>query len=105
MLGDLKALHHIEAATEVDRLAQIRATKLICIYHQVLLVEERAVDTHYFCAGLPPHAQPTAVAASEIDDAVDRQQGVQQRYDLFRRTDRKGSQKAVEIVAVFVQLG
>ena len=77
MLGDLKALHHIEAATEVDSPAQIRATKLIRVDHQVLLVDVRAVDTRYFCAGFPPHAQPSALAASEIHDAVDRQQSVQ----------------------------
>lgn len=54
--------------------------------------------------GFPPDAQPCALAASKIDDAVDRQQRAQQRYDLLRRMNRKVGREAVEIVAVFVQL-
>ena len=40
MLGDLEALQHVEAAPEVDRPAQIRGEKLICIDHQVFLFDE-----------------------------------------------------------------
>ena len=104
MLRDFEALHHVEASPEVDWPAQIRCAKLICIDHQVFCFDVRAVDAHYSGAGLPPYVQPSAVAASEIDNAADLQRGAQQRNDLLRRTDRKGRQETVEIFVVFVQM-
>jgi len=104
MLGDLEALHHVKAPPEVDGPTKVRGAKLICIDHQMFSVDVRAVDTHLSCAGLPPYVQPSAVAASEIDNAADLQRGAQQRNDLLRRTDRKGRQETVEIFGVFVQM-
>jgi len=104
MLGDLEALHHVKAPPEVDGPTKVRGAKLICIDHQMFSVDVRAVDTHHSCAGLPPYVQPSAVAASEIDNAADLQRGAQQRNDLLRRTDRKGRQETVEIFGVFVQM-
>jgi len=104
MFGDLEALHHIKSPPNVDRLDKICGAKLIRIYHQVSLIDIIAVHAEHTGARLTPNAQPSALATSKIDDAVDRQQRTEHRNDLFRGTDRKGGQEAVEIIVVFVQL-
>jgi len=63
-----------------------------------------AVDAEDAGPSLPPNAQPSAMAAAEIGDAVDRQLGAKQRDNLLGRTDCKRRQVAVEIVVVLVQL-
>jgi hypothetical protein len=103
MLGDFEALHQVKAASKVDPLAQIGGAELIAVDPQMLPVDIGAINAHHSDAGFPPNAQPGAFAATEIRDAVDRQHRSQQWNNLFRRTGREGSQKAVKIGVVLVR--
>jgi len=69
MLGDLEALHHVEAPRR--SIGWLRSTaRNASVDHHVLLVDGRGVDTHYSCAGFPLDAQPSALAASKIGDVL-----------------------------------
>ena len=73
MFGHLKALNQVEASPEIDPRPEIRSTEFCCIDHQVASIDLGAVYAQHGCAGFPPNAQPSALAAPDIGDAVDRQ--------------------------------